>query len=197
MRFHTCPVKIASVVLLALSIVFTSIPYSYAEDVIPNTNKNDMQKKVQEQKETKEQKETWQQKKLETRVKVVEKVRSHGETMIKRYEAAVSRFENIILRIEKRVAVAKSKGTDTSSIDSSLSAVKAKIESTRSSLALAKVSIESVSPQGEGNQIKSAIEQVKAILKIEKQNLIDLHQSLKLVVTELKTIDGNTTTTAD
>ena len=171
--------------MLVLLVVFTFTPYSYAENITPNANKDETKKKVQETKET------WQQKKLETRVKVIEKVKFHGSIMIKRYEAAVSRFENIILRIEKRVESARSGGIDTSKIETSLSAVKAKIESTKSSLALARSSIESISPQGDENQIKSVIEQVKTILKTEKQNLIDLHQSLKLVVTELKTINGD------
>lgn len=199
MRFATCPVKFASPFFLALFIVFSSTSYSYTENVTPNANRDDMQKKVQEQKEIKETKETWQQKKLEIRVKIIERIRSHGGTIIKRYEAAVGRFENIILRIEKRVELAKPKGIDTSNIESSLSAVKAKIESTKSSLALAKSSIESISPQGDESQIKSVIEQIRTILKTEKQNLIDLHQSLKLVVTQLKTINGNgnTTTTAN
>jgi len=185
MKFNTCPIKRASSFLLVLLVVFTFTPYSYAENITPNANKDETKKKVQETKET------WQQKKLETRVKVIEKVKFHGSIMIKRYEAAVSRFENIILRIEKRVESARSGGIDTSKIETSLSAVKAKIESTKSSLALARSSIESISPQGDENQIKSVIEQVKTILKTEKQNLIDLHQSLKLVVTELKTINGD------
>ena len=185
MKFNTCPIKRASSFLLVLLVVFTFTPYSYAENITPNANKDETKKKVQETKET------WQQKKLETRVKVIEKVKFHGSIMIKRYEAAVSRFENIILRIEKRVESARSGGIDTSKIEASLSAIKAKIESTKSSLALARSSIESISPQGDENQIKSVIEQVKTILKTEKQNLIDLHQSLKLVVTELKTINGD------
>ena len=149
MKFNTCPIKRASSFLLVLLVVFTFTPYSYAENITPNANKDETKKKVQETKET------WQQKKLETRVKVIEKVKFHGSIMIKRYEAAVSRFENIILRIEKRVESARSGGIDTSKIETSLSAVKAKIESTKSSLALARSSIESISPQGDENQIKS------------------------------------------
>lgn len=205
MRIISCPNKAISAVFAVLFFIFFSYPV-YAQMQGPgagntpfnatdaaalneaNEKLNKEEDKNQAREKVQEKKEAWQEKKLEVRARVIQRMKLHGTTMFTRYEAAVERLDNIVLRIENRVELEKEKGADTSTIEASIAGVKVQISDINNSLNDAKSVIETITPEGDENEIRSVISQVKDILKGEKQKLIDIHQSLKLIVTQLKTL---------
>lgn len=136
--------------------------------------------------EVKEKNDSWLQKKLEVRTQVMTRVRANIGVVGKRYLTALDRYEELVARIEARVAIEKAKGIDTSSIEASLATVKAEIAALRPVLEGIVSKLDVLNENSSQEEIVAGIKEVRDSLKEQKESLKAIHEELKTIVSDLR-----------
>lgn len=125
-------------------------------------------------------------------------VKTHVGAVIRRTNAALNQFENIVTRIESRIEKLKTRGVDTASVEASLSTsvgliATAKVDVQALSTLVASVT-ESSDPASVKEQLRAAIDKATASIKAAHRALLDTAKALSALVRVSAEAEANTST---
>lgn len=163
-------------------IVMLLVPVVLAETGSTPTKKQDTQKK-EVPLSTKAKKEDPP---VSTREEKVEKVRLHWLTMYERIQKALLQEENLIKRIESRIAKLKNEGKDTTQTERTITEAKMKLDTVKKDLAtLDKKAMELDKAADQRHHIRVMMQDVKRI----KASIMGVHKLLQTTIPVLKGMD--------
>ncbi|MFH1566100.1 MAG: hypothetical protein ABIB98_02795 [bacterium] len=138
--------------------------------------------------DVKEKKEMWLEKKAEVRVRAMEQVRTNSGKVLERYRLVVSRYENLILRIEKRIELEKALGKDTSEAEILLAEVKIEVSKILPVVEEANLKLSAVNEDSSEVDIKTVIGEVRNTMKAQKEILVTVKQNLRKIISILQAL---------
>lgn len=121
----------------------------------------------------------------EMRTRKIDRAKAHGKRMIRREEAAIDRLKRIIDRIERRIAKERAAGRDVSSLDPLVATAKEKRDAAVVAVREATAKYEAL---GTTDNPRQVAQEANAATRKVKQALMELHATLRQIVSALKAL---------
>lgn len=151
-------------------------------------SKEAARKRVQERVELRKEQNTELKGKLDEMRK--KNITKFFNNMMEKLSKAVLRMEKIALKIETRLGKMNKKGIDTAALETKLTGTRAEMEKIKADIGTAKASLETILSSGTP---KEEFVGVKEVVKNIWTAIKNIHQSLAVMITEMKGMSGMAT----